>query len=258
VTVLRREGDRLTEVGSVDGIGKGEQIRGVRFIGSVGYVITFRQTDPLFTINLSDPTRPRVAGELKMLGYSAYLHPAGDGLLLGAGQAADGDGRQQGLQLSLFDVSDPAAPRRLAQVVLPGAVSDVESNAHAFTFSDGLVLLPYSRSTPVPGPRWGPRPTLSDGASMTVLPDYAWRLDAGVAAVRVDGHKLSEPTLLHPLGPSTTTRRSGDYPGRALLPEGEPLRTFVNGGAIWTVTRDGVATHQESTLRWLAFTTFRR
>jgi hypothetical protein len=73
-------------------------------------VVTFRQIDPLYTLDLSAPTAPRVAGELELPGYSAYLHPVGDGLLLGIGQEATADGRAQGTQVSLFDVSDLAHP----------------------------------------------------------------------------------------------------------------------------------------------------
>ncbi|NNC91270.1 MAG: benzoate transporter [Acidimicrobiia bacterium] len=86
VNVLAENGGELEIVGTVGGLGKGEQIFSVRFMGDVGYVVTFRQTDPLYTIDLSDPTDPIVVGELKILGYSAYLHPLGDGLLLGVGK----------------------------------------------------------------------------------------------------------------------------------------------------------------------------
>ena len=85
----------------------------MRFIGDRGYVVTFRQTDPLYTLDLADPARPRVTGELKILGYSAYLHPVGEHELLGVGQDATPEGIRLGTQVSLFDVSDPAAPRLL-------------------------------------------------------------------------------------------------------------------------------------------------
>ena len=114
VTTLATAGDRLIEVGQVGGIGRGEQIYAVRFIGDAGYVVTFRQVDPLYTLDLSDPTEPRVAGELKIPGYSAYLHPVGDGLLLGVGQDANADGATTGVQMSLFDVSDPRRRRASA------------------------------------------------------------------------------------------------------------------------------------------------
>jgi hypothetical protein len=88
VTTLDERAGRLAEVGRVDGLGRGEQIYAVRFIEEVGFVVTFRQTDPLYTVDLSDPRRPRVLGELKIRGYSAYLHPLGGDLLLGVGQDA--------------------------------------------------------------------------------------------------------------------------------------------------------------------------
>src|SRR5207244_12262434 len=88
------------QIGQVGGLGKGEQIRGVRFIGDAGYVVTFRQVDPLFTVDLSDPTNPRVMGELKLLGYSAYLHPIGGDLLLGIGQDANDQAQTNGTQIS--------------------------------------------------------------------------------------------------------------------------------------------------------------
>jgi uncharacterized secreted protein with C-terminal beta-propeller domain len=133
VTVLEEQAGRLAQVGQVGGLGRGERIYAVRFIGKTGYVVTFRQTDPLYTVDLSDPAAPRVAGELKILGFSSYLHPIGDGLLLGVGQDADAQGRQRGTQLSLFDVSDPANPTRLQQVALgTGTTSGAENEHHAF------------------------------------------------------------------------------------------------------------------------------
>jgi uncharacterized secreted protein with C-terminal beta-propeller domain len=143
VTVLKERGKRLTEVGQVTGLGKGERIFGVRFLGDIGYVVTFRQTDPLYTVDLHDPEHPRVRGELKLRGYSAYLHPLGDGLLLGVGQDATEQGTRLGTQLSLFDVSDPRTPRRLDQHTLaPQSGSIVEWDHHAFLHHKGLAVLP--------------------------------------------------------------------------------------------------------------------
>ena len=138
--------------GSVEGLGKGERIFAVRFMGDAGYVVTFRQTDPLYTLDLSDPSAPRVRGELKIPGYSAYLHPVGDGLLLGVGQDADEEtGQVQGLQLSLFDVSDLAKPARLQQLKLGDRFSSsaVEWNHHAFLWwpATKLAMLPVDTET---------------------------------------------------------------------------------------------------------------
>jgi uncharacterized secreted protein with C-terminal beta-propeller domain len=141
VTVLKPDGGALRPVGRVGGLGKGERIYAVRFLGDVGYVVTFRQVDPLYTVGLSDPENPKVLGSLDLLGYTAYLHPVGDGLLLGVGRAADEQGRTQGTQVSLFDVSDPAKPTRLSNKLLgSGSSSDAEFDPHAFLWWDPLKL----------------------------------------------------------------------------------------------------------------------
>ena len=145
VDVLERNGRELLVVGSVGGLGRGERIYAVRFMGDVGYVVTFRETDPLYTIDLSDPPDPKVVGELKILGYSAYLHPIGDGLLLGVGQDADEEGRIMGTQVSIFDVSDLANPVRTHQLTLPeSSFSDIEFDHRAFLYwpPTGIAVLP--------------------------------------------------------------------------------------------------------------------
>jgi len=134
VAVLETEGDALVEVGAVEGLGRTEQIYSVRFVGDTAYVVTFRQTDPLFVVDLSDPTAPSLQGELEIPGYSAYLHPLDDGHLLGIGQEADANGMITGLQASVFDVTDPAHPTRVDQVVLPGESSAAEWDRHAFLY----------------------------------------------------------------------------------------------------------------------------
>ena len=108
VTVLDQQDNKLVRVGSVSGLGQGERIYAVRFLGDKGYVVTFRQVDPLYTLDLSDATAPKVVGELKIPGFSSYLHPVGEGKLLGIGYEGSG------VQASLFDVTNPAAPQRLA------------------------------------------------------------------------------------------------------------------------------------------------
>ncbi|HEY0636343.1 MAG TPA: beta-propeller domain-containing protein, partial [Pseudonocardiaceae bacterium] len=131
VYALRQDGDRLATVGQVGGLGRDERIYAVRFIGPLGYVVTFRQTDPLYTVDLRDPAKPVVAGELKISGYSAHLLPVGDGRLIGIGQEADADGRVLGTQVSLFDVSDPARPGQLARYHVKDSSSEAEHDPHA-------------------------------------------------------------------------------------------------------------------------------
>lgn len=145
VTVLRRNGQHLDTVGQVGGLGKGEQIYAVRFMGDKGYVVTFRQIDPLYTLDLSAPEAPAVVGELKINGYSAYLHPVGDDLLLGVGRDGTDEGQVLGTQVSLFDVSDPAAPVALFQESFgEWASSEVEFDHHAFLYweAENLAVFP--------------------------------------------------------------------------------------------------------------------
>ena len=147
VTVLRESNGELVMVGRVGGLGKGERIYAVRFIDDVGYVVTFRQTDPLYTIDLSDPSRPKVEGELKILGYSAYLHPLGGGLLLGIGQDATEQGRVLGTQISVFDISDLTDPDRIFKRTISDGNSEVEWDHKAFLHwgETGLTMIPIQR-----------------------------------------------------------------------------------------------------------------
>lgn len=97
----------LNIVGSVTGYGLDENIKSVNFSGDMAYVVTFRQTDPLFSIDLSDPKDPKILDELKINGFSSYMQPWTDGLLLGFGSDADDSGRVTGVKLVMFDNSDP-------------------------------------------------------------------------------------------------------------------------------------------------------
>jgi uncharacterized secreted protein with C-terminal beta-propeller domain len=145
VTVLATNGSALTPVGQVSGLGAGQKIYSVRFVGDTGYVVTFRQVDPLYTIDVSNPTAPRVAGQLELQGYSAYLHPLGNGLLLGVGQDVEAGNEPTGSQLEVFAVNDPSAPRLLGKVTLgQGSSTQVTYDHHAFLFwpPTGLAVLP--------------------------------------------------------------------------------------------------------------------
>ncbi|GIF46932.1 hypothetical protein Afe04nite_14710 [Asanoa ferruginea] len=139
----------MSKVGSVGGLGKNEQIYAVRFTGPVGYVVTFRQTDPLYTLDLHNPASPAVAGELKINGYSSYLHPIDANHVIGVGQDADSRGRVLGTQVSVFDVSDLSSPRRVAQHVVKNGWSEAESDPHAFLYwpETGLLVVPLSAQT---------------------------------------------------------------------------------------------------------------
>ena len=147
VTVLAVSTEGLSEVGQVGGLGIGERIFAVRYLGDIAAVVTFRQVDPLYLLDLSDPTAPAVRGELKITGYSAYLHPLGDDLLLGVGQEATEEGFTVGTQVSLFDIADLDRPQRIAQWTAPGGHSQVEFNALAFLHwqPSNLAVLPLNQ-----------------------------------------------------------------------------------------------------------------
>ena len=147
LTTLRPAGGALVQAGHIGGLGKGERVYAVRFIGDTGYVVTFRQIDPLYTVDLSDPERPRVLGELKIPGYSAYLHPIGDDLLLGVGQDATEEGRATGTQVSIFDVSNLRRPTRLHTEQLGLGWSEAEGDHHAFLYwpRTALMVIPFNQ-----------------------------------------------------------------------------------------------------------------
>ncbi len=144
VTVLARNDATLDVVGQVGDMGRGERIFAVRYVGDVAYVVTFRQTDPFYTVDLSDPTAPVVRGELKITGYSGYLHPIGPDRVLGIGQEATAEGRTTGTKVTLFDVSDLDAPRDLATWSMKGGNSGVEWDHRAFLAWKDLAVLPFN------------------------------------------------------------------------------------------------------------------
>ena len=110
----------LNEVGSVKGFGEDEDIKSVSFSGDMAYVVTYRQTDPLFSIDLSDPTSPVILDELELPGYSTYMQQWGDGQLLGFG-VADDNGISNGVKLVMFDNSDPNELRQTGSVEILGS-----------------------------------------------------------------------------------------------------------------------------------------
>jgi hypothetical protein len=131
VTILAPDHGALVTVGSIGGLGRGEKIYGVRFEGPLGYVVTFRQTDPLYVLDLSHPAHPSLDGSLALTGYSAFLQPLGDGLLLGVGEGVDESLRQTGVQLSVFDVSNPNAPSLRSRLELGNFQSAAQYDPHA-------------------------------------------------------------------------------------------------------------------------------
>lgn len=146
VEVLRPQDDgKLETIGKVGGLGRNERVQAVRWFEEMAAVVTYRQVDPLYILDLSDPQKPVRRGALKVPGFSQYLHPVGEGRLLGIGQSADGWDRN-GLQVSAFDISNPDAPTRTGnlQYGVRGSSSTVQSDARHF------VYLPDTRTAVLP------------------------------------------------------------------------------------------------------------
>jgi len=118
--------EKLKEIGSILDYGEDERIYAVRYMGEKAYVVTYRETDPLYIMDLSDSKDPKITGELKIPGYSSFLHELSDGLLLGVGK----EGRK--VKISLFDTSDITKPQEVDMILLDESWSDLVSDHHAF------------------------------------------------------------------------------------------------------------------------------
>ncbi len=131
----------LNVVGKIENLAPGERIYSVRFMDKKGYVVTFKQVDPLFALDLSNPSAPKVTGQLKIPGFSNYLHPYSENILIGIGNSTvetnTGAALTNGLKLSLFDVSNPFAPKEIQSYTLGtrGTSSEVLYNHKALLFS---------------------------------------------------------------------------------------------------------------------------
>lgn len=142
--------DKLKETGKVTGFARNESIRSVRYIGDKAYVITYEQIDPLFIIDISDPTDPRIEGEVKIDGFSTLLVPVGSEKLLGIGYATGDNGYggeySNGLKLALFDISDPSEPKVTDSVEFKDMDSPAQQTHLALTVNknEGWYAIPYS------------------------------------------------------------------------------------------------------------------
>lgn len=136
--------EKLKVAGSIENLAEEERVYSARFMGNTGYFVTFRQTDPLFSVDFSNPKEPKILGELKISGFSEYLHFYGENLLLGIGYEADEDtGRTEGIKLSVFDISDPSNVKELNKLVTDYEWSDALHNHHAVLVSAGKNLIGF-------------------------------------------------------------------------------------------------------------------
>ena len=205
VTVIEISDEGLTEVGQVGGMGKGERIFAVRFIGNLGYVVTFRQTDPFYTLDLTDPKTPKVRGELKITGYSGYLHPVEENLILGIGQEATEEGVTTGTKAALYNVENLDDPKVVATWSPGSGRSSAEWDHHAFLW-------------------WPPE-------RIAVLPIRDWMNDKAEAVMlKVENGDLEEFGRI--------THSAPDAPPDAKPAFMIPIeRSLIVGGEIWTYSR---------------------
>jgi uncharacterized secreted protein with C-terminal beta-propeller domain len=141
ITILSERNGTLEPTGTIDGLGLDENIQSVRWFDDLAVLVTFRQMDPLYTIDLTDQEHPREIGKLKIPGYSGYLHPIGDDLLLGLGVDATDQGRSLGSQAAVFDIADLADPKQVSKQRF-----GVESSLLAIDDPRGFTWLPDRRT----------------------------------------------------------------------------------------------------------------
>lgn len=233
VYVLNNE---LNVVGEITGIAKGETIKSVRFTGDTGYVVTFEQTDPLFVIDLSDPEKPEIKGELKIPGFSAYLHPVGENLLLGVGVDGTNDGQGNGMKVSLFDVSDPENPIEADKIEFSGidtanrwtyiySEAFYSHKAMCWDSDDAVMYIPYGKQDRI----WAS----SSGESLSKTNT------AGIIAVKVDTEAKKLSTDGNYMCSSTDIESSPDfsrvtYIGDVII----GFNQYTNGGHICSFNKD--------------------
>jgi uncharacterized secreted protein with C-terminal beta-propeller domain len=203
IVVLEPHDRQLVQVGQVGGLGVGEQIYAVRFLGDVAWVVTFRQTDPLYAVDLSDPTRPTVRGELKIPGVSTYLLPLPGRRLLGIGESADRGGN--GTKIAMFDISNLSAPRLVDDEIVPGSLPQVTADPHALLW-------------------WAP-------TRLAVVPVMAWQDVRGVPG---SGQALAFH-MDDMISPAGRLGRSGEA--------APVTRAVVVGDRIFAVSMAGVQVH---------------
>ncbi|MDR0459450.1 MAG: beta-propeller domain-containing protein, partial [Coriobacteriales bacterium] len=133
----------LEVLGSLANLAETERIYSVRFMGDIGYIVTFRQVDPLFAIDLSNPAEPQVLSALKIPGFSSYLHPWSNSLLFGLGQNASENGQVNNMKLSMFDISDPAAVQELDMLRIDSWYSEALYDHHAILIDPARNLIGF-------------------------------------------------------------------------------------------------------------------
>ncbi|MDC0602253.1 beta-propeller domain-containing protein [Aliiglaciecola sp.] len=238
--ILQQQGTELTAVATLpndsqpEAIGKpDEEIYAVRFIEDKAYIVTFEQIDPLYVINLTDNTQPYIQGSLEIPGFSRYLHPLENDLLLGVGQQVDFQDipdtgsivvepvTTSGMKISLFDVRDPANPQELTSIVEPDAYTPVEFNYKALTWleRDGVYQFAF------PTERW----LEADGPNGTSY----WKTQSNLMLLETNSN--SDVPSLNEIGSIQIDSESREYiyvgDDRSII-HGDKIY-YIHGNKVW-------------------------
>ena len=181
LTTFGEKDGKLVKLGQVGGIAPQEDIRSVRFDGKRGYVVTFKKTDPLFVFDLSEASAPKLMGELKIPGFSTYMHPLDASHILAVGFDADDQGSYayfNGIQIQIFDVSDLAAPKLQSKLSVGtrGSGSDALTNHLAFNYFPAKKML----ALPLTVCEGGGNGTFGDKLTFTGLMAFDISLETGI------------------------------------------------------------------------------
>ena len=241
-------------VGSLEDLAPGERIHSARFVGDLCYLVTFKKVDPLFVIDLASPERPKVLGKLKIPGYSDYLHPFGEGFLIGVGketvEAEEGDfAWYQGLKISLFDVRQLDDPREISKLVIGDRGTDspvlYDHKAFLLDIKRGLLVLPVLVAEIDPS-------DYPDGVPRNAYGEFTWQ---GVYVLNVSekGGIEVRGRITHMDG-NDDLLKSGIY----FYSERSVKRALYIGGVLYTISEDRIKANDLSTLEELNVLSLKR
>ncbi|WP_286233419.1 beta-propeller domain-containing protein [Thalassotalea sediminis] len=218
-----------------------ENIKAVRFVDNIAYVVTFLETDPLYVLNLTDPNAPYISGELEVPGYSSYLHPLSENLLLGIGQNIDPSRLEndtdidktpviEGAKISLFDVSNINAPIEINSIIHANAYTPVEFNYHALT------MLTHGEDNSfrfgIPIERWHVTSTTTENESIDI-----WAPENYLSLFEITGKDTNaQLNVIGSIYPSNNTnkphhRYTSSWDDRAIFHQNDIY--YLHGNSIW-------------------------
>ena len=252
MNILQSQEGQLKSVAGIESFGEHEDVRSVRYAGDYAYVVSFKRTDPLFTIDLHEPKAPKIVGELKIPGFSLYLHPASGDRLLGLGLQTEESGEEtinraffQGILFQLFDVQNPAAAQRVSAVELGkrGSYSEAHQDHHAFYFDPTanivgfpVALFDDARSSQAPNGQTVHQTLQFSGALLYQLEDKNLR-----ELKRVSHFEFLPPTCRANIQPQISWTSP-------IPPQSDVRRIFRDGARLYTISNFGVKVLDASTL----------